>query len=257
MELIKAIIVDDKALGIEVIKEYLSCYPDFEIVAECQNYLAARKDILHHKPDVVFLDIDLDSPEGSGIDLVTELEPQRSIASIIIFMTRFDRKFGGVYAKEVGIRFSTAFLPKPISPRQIDKTITEIRHILSQRKNTKSYFDNNLISIKDGRNTYYVKPEDVFYAETLDTPNYISVKILSRAKKLTLQYSITKFMNDVLRSDMFFKVGGGKMINLEYLTQTTQNRGKYSCLIRSEDFDEEKVFDISQKMYSKLSNIQR
>ena len=52
-------VADDEELARRVIREYLEKVPEMEIVAECANGLEAVKAVAEHKPDVIFLDVQM------------------------------------------------------------------------------------------------------------------------------------------------------------------------------------------------------
>ena len=66
---IKTIIVDDEQPSREALANYISEYcPTLDVVAECNSAIIAFKSIVEHKPQLVFLDIEM--PKGSGFDLL-------------------------------------------------------------------------------------------------------------------------------------------------------------------------------------------
>ena len=60
---------------------------DFEVVGQCANGREALAAITQHKPDVVFLDIQM--PGLSGFDVLTQL-PQESLP-VVVFVTAYDQ----------------------------------------------------------------------------------------------------------------------------------------------------------------------
>jgi len=56
---ITAIVVDDEELARGVIREMLHPHPEIELVAECANGFEAVKAVTQHKPDLLFLDIQM------------------------------------------------------------------------------------------------------------------------------------------------------------------------------------------------------
>ena len=80
----KVIIIDDEPLARSIVLEYLENYPELEVVAECNNGYEGVKAILQHKPDLIFLDIQM--PKISGFEMLELLD---SVPSVI-FATAFD-----------------------------------------------------------------------------------------------------------------------------------------------------------------------
>ena len=53
----KVLIIDDEPLARGLIKEYLLDFPQFDLVAECQDGFEGLKAIQQYQPDLIFLDI--------------------------------------------------------------------------------------------------------------------------------------------------------------------------------------------------------
>lgn len=83
--MLTCIAVEDEPLALKRLKEYIGKVPYLELIAEFDNSLKALAFIHSHKPDVLFLDIQMD--ELSGITLIEGLNyrPQ------VIFTTAFDQ----------------------------------------------------------------------------------------------------------------------------------------------------------------------
>src|SRR6267142_900402 len=55
----KALIVDDEELARHVIREFLQSHAEIEIAAECANGIEAVKAVAEHKPNLIFLDVQM------------------------------------------------------------------------------------------------------------------------------------------------------------------------------------------------------
>ena len=80
----KILIIDDEPLARSIVKEYLNAYPSFEIAAECNNGYEGVKAIQQHKPDLIFLDIQM--PKINGFEMLELVEESPSV----IFTTAYD-----------------------------------------------------------------------------------------------------------------------------------------------------------------------
>ena len=80
----KAILIDDEPLARGIVKEYLQHYTQIEIVEECSNGFEGLKAIQQHKPDIVFLDIQM--PKITGFEMLELLDEYPPI----IFTTAYD-----------------------------------------------------------------------------------------------------------------------------------------------------------------------
>jgi two-component system LytT family response regulator len=64
---IRTILVDDESLAIQGLKLRLEAHPDVEIVETCTNGREAIRAIKTHKPDLVFLDIQMPGFDGFSV----------------------------------------------------------------------------------------------------------------------------------------------------------------------------------------------
>lgn len=106
---IKVIVIDDEKLAQDIVKNYLK-EKDVEIVKVCSNGFEGIKSINEHKPDLVFLDIQM--PKINGFEMLELLDE----APTIIFTTAFDQYV--LKAFEVN---AIDYLLKPFSQDRFDE----------------------------------------------------------------------------------------------------------------------------------------
>ncbi len=108
----RAILIDDEPLSREIVKAYLSAYPDVVVVEECNDGFEGVKAIYQHKPDLIFLDIQM--PKINGFEML-ELVDQ---PPAVIFTTAFDE-----YAIRAFEANATDYLLKPFSEERFRKAM--------------------------------------------------------------------------------------------------------------------------------------
>ena len=101
---LRAVIVDDEELARALLREYVESSPGIEIVAECANGFEAVKAIAEHKPDLVFLDVQM--PKLDGFEVLELIG--RDVA--VIFVTAYDQ-----YAMKAFDAHAVDYLLKPFS----------------------------------------------------------------------------------------------------------------------------------------------
>ena len=116
---IRAVIVDDEELARGLLREYLKEAGGVEVAAECANGFDAVKAIAEHKPDLVFLDVQM--PKLDGFEVLELIDS--SIA--VIFVTAYDQ-----YAMRAFDANAVDYLLKPFSADRFRKAIDRVRQRL-------------------------------------------------------------------------------------------------------------------------------
>ncbi|ABC77073.1 protein-glutamate methylesterase/protein-glutamine glutaminase [Syntrophus aciditrophicus] len=82
MSKIKVLVVDDSAIVRKIFTEELSKYPDIEVVGSAPDPFVARDKIVHLKPDVITLDIEM--PRMDGLTFLKKLMRHYPLPAIIV-----------------------------------------------------------------------------------------------------------------------------------------------------------------------------
>jgi DNA-binding LytR/AlgR family response regulator len=98
---IRAVIVDDEPLTRERVRDLATRSEGITVVAEGSNGLQALDLIAFHKPDLIFIDVEM--PELNGFGVISELNDD--LVPAIIFITAYEH-----YAKK-GVRRRRCGLP--------------------------------------------------------------------------------------------------------------------------------------------------
>ncbi|TDR80709.1 two-component system response regulator BtsR [Paludibacterium purpuratum] len=119
------LIVDDEPLAREELRVQLSAETDIAVIGECANAIEAIAAIHRHKPDVVFLDIQM--PRISGLEMLGMLDPEH--APHIVFLTAYED-----YALKAFEENAFDYLLKPSEPARLTKTLDRLRKALGTRQ---------------------------------------------------------------------------------------------------------------------------
>ncbi|RDV26019.1 DNA-binding response regulator [Alteromonas aestuariivivens] len=117
---IKTIVVDDEPLARKGLKARLERHADIEIVAECQNGLDAVSMISQHRPDLVFLDIQM--PGLNGFQVIHKLRELNQPIPMIIFVTAYDS-----YAIKAFDVHALDYLLKPADDERLAAALEKVR----------------------------------------------------------------------------------------------------------------------------------
>lgn len=122
---LKVVLADDEPLAMDRLRELLQAIPDLEILAECGDGLQTLSALQTHKPDLLFLDIQM--PELDGFEVLEALDPEAM--PLVIFATAYDR-----YALRAFESRALDYLLKPFSRARLQEAVERARQSLEQRR---------------------------------------------------------------------------------------------------------------------------
>ncbi len=122
---IRTILVDDEPLAIQGLQLRLAPHEDVEIIETCLNGREAIRAIKTHKPDLVFLDIQMPGFDGfSVIQGLMEVEPP-----LFVFVTAYqDHAIRAFEAQAMD------YLLKPVDEQRLADTLDRVRQRLAEKR---------------------------------------------------------------------------------------------------------------------------
>ena len=117
------LVVDDEELARQVLRELLCAHPEIEVVAECRNGLEAVKAVAEHKPDLLFLDVQM--PKLTGFDVLELIAPDVPV----IFVTAYDE-----YAMRAFEVHAVDYLLKPVGKERLAAALQRVKVRTSEKK---------------------------------------------------------------------------------------------------------------------------
>jgi two-component system LytT family response regulator len=209
----KALIVDDEDLARGLLREMLSTHPEIEIAAECGNGMEAVKAAAEHKPNLLFLDVQM--PKLTGFD-VLELIDRAGVA--IIFVTAFDQ-----YAMKAFDVHAVDYLLKPFSRERFEAALLRAKsqegkkqvdaaELVAASRPSGQYAER--IVVKDGTKVSLIAVNKLDYAEALD--DYVS--LVSEGKRHLKQQTISG-LELALDPALFVRIHRSYIVNLERVTR--------------------------------------
>lgn len=212
--MINAVIIDDEPLARSIVKEYLQSHKNITVLQECNDGFEGVKAIAQHKPDVIFLDIQM--PKITGFEMLELIDTPPSV----IFTTAFDE-----YAIKAFEAHAVDYLLKPFSKERFDKAIDKC---LEQIKNNKA--KDNLhrltenavkqpeeqtrVVVKNGSNIKIIPVGDINYIEAYDDYVKIFTKDGYSLKKKTMNY-----FEQTLDVAQFVRVHRSYMVQVAQITK--------------------------------------
>lgn len=232
---IRALIVDDEALARGRMRKLLAQEPDLEIVGECSNGPEALASIAQHRPNLVFLDVQM--PEVSGFDVLRALPEQNRPA--VIFVTAHDQH--AIEAFEVN---ALDYLLKPFTQARLLAAVQRARQQLSAQDTstlnrrlteflkasapaTPVYL--HRIAVKNANQTLFIRVEDIDFIES--AANYA---VLQTAKENHVIRDTLNNLEAKLSPRLFLRISRSVIVNLERIKgiQSTP-RGEYVVVLHS------------------------
>ncbi|HEY6944587.1 MAG TPA: response regulator [Candidatus Acidoferrum sp.] len=204
----RALIVDDEELARHIIRELLQPHAEIEIVAECGNGFEAVKASAEHKPDLIFLDVQM--PKLSGFDVLELIGPD----PLVIFVTAYDQ-----YAMRAFDVHAVDYLLKPIGKQRFEEALARAKGRLGEKMPTAQelaaaarppqQFLERLV-VKDGTKVTLIPVPKLDYAEAQD--DYVA--LASQGKKHLKQQTITS-LEACLDPKGFVRIHRSYIVNLE------------------------------------------
>ncbi|PZX47071.1 LytR/AlgR family response regulator transcription factor [Algoriphagus chordae] len=238
--MIKTLIIDDEPLAASIVQEFLAGFPQFELVAVCQNGFQGLKAIQEHKPDLIFLDVQM--PKITGFEMLELLDEPPAV----IFTTAFDE-----YALQAFDAMAIDYLLKPFSQERFGQAIEKFMG--QQGGNEGSIQRLNELAEKRNRLVVRVKNEikiipthEVSFFEAED--DYIAIHTASGKflKKMTM-----KSLEEALDPAKFARVHRSYLVNLNEISKIEPyERDNYMVLLRGGD----KV-PVSKTGYARLRQV--
>ncbi len=211
---IRAVIVDDEDLARQLLREYLKGEHDVEIVAECANGFAAVKAVSEHKPDLMFLDVQM--PKLDGFEVLELVD--REVA--VVFVTAFDQ-----YAMKAFDAAAVDYLLKPFGPDRLQTALQRVRRRLGENQQMPVAADLKVaarapdqyterIVVKDGARVQIIPVGKLDYAEAQD--DYVA---LHSEKKSYLKQQTISSLEAALDPARFVRVHRSFIVNLERIAK--------------------------------------
>ncbi|WP_131537325.1 LytR/AlgR family response regulator transcription factor [Pedobacter nototheniae] len=225
--MIRTILIDDEPLARDIVKHYLSDYKDIEIIAECNDGFEGLKAISSHKPDLIFLDIQM--PKISGFEMLELVENKPAV----IFTTAFDEF--AIKAFEVN---AVDYLLKPIDKTRFDQAMQKLPSRLNQSENTEAVLDaaalspaqNNRVVVKKDGVIKIIPVADINYLEADDDYVKLSTVDGSFYKNKTMS-----FFEQTLDATQFIRIHRSYIINLAQVTKIElKEKDSYVVLLKSD-----------------------
>jgi two-component system, LytTR family, response regulator len=205
---ITALIVDDEDLARLVLRDLVQTHSEITIAAECSNGFEAVKAVAEHKPDLIFLDVQM--PKLSGFDVLELIGTDTAV----IFVTAYDQ-----YAMRAFEVHAVDYLLKPIGRERFEAALVRAKSRISEKlppapelaaaaRPPRQFLDR--IVVRDGTRVTLIPIRKLDYAEAQD--DYVA--LASEGKKHLKQQTIAS-LEACLDPEQFVRVHRSYVVNFE------------------------------------------
>ena len=212
MKKVRTLVVDDEELARQVLRELLGAHSEIEVVAECRNGLEAVKAVAEHKPDLLFLDVQM--PKLTGFDVLELIGPDVPV----IFVTAYDE-----YAMKAFEVHAVDYLLKPVGKERLAAALQRVKSSQAEKPPAAAelaaaarpagQYAERLV-VKDGTRVTLIPVEKLDYAEAQD--DYVA--LASEGRKHLKQQTIAS-LEAALDPRLFVRIHRSYVVNLERVTR--------------------------------------
>jgi two-component system, LytTR family, response regulator len=222
---IRTLIADDEELARRGLRALSRRCEDLELVGECRNGRETVDAIHRHRPDLVFLDVQM--PGKTGFDVISAIEDAHR--PHVVFVTAYDR-----FALRAFEVHALDYLLKPVNEERFDAALARVRWAMSHATDNamtqevrSATADMDRLPIKvDGR-IVVIRVADIDWIEA--DRDYVSVKV--GAKTWLMRETIAALELRLALSG-FVRIHRSTLVNAERVKELRpQDKGEYTVVL--------------------------
>lgn len=218
MGLVRSLLIDDESYARQNLRRVIDvACPEIRVVGEADSVKSGKDAIRSLKPDLVFLDVEMN--DGEGFDLLRQLP---DIPFRVIFVTAYEK-----YALRA-IRFSALdFLLKPVQKEDLLAAIAKLKNVHGpdyQRKinllmGNRPSPTRIALPVIDGY--VFIDVESVIRCEA--DGNYTRF-FLDNGEKIMVTRTLKEY-EDILEAAGFFRLHHSHLVNLQSIVRYKKGEG--------------------------------
>ncbi len=249
---IDVLIIDDESRARDGLKNQLEVLGNpVNILAEGGSVAEGYELIKKHKPDLVFLDIEM--TDGNGFDLLRQIG---EIDFIVVFVTAFDQ-----YAIQA-IKFSALdYLLKPLDPDELDEVLKKAYESFDQKENAKKVQNllvNSELENPNDRKLAIKCVDSIKYLRIDDISHFVAdgsyTKICMKDGKSILASKMLKYFEQTLSDfSQFLRIHRSSMVNLKYVEEYQYSSGGSVLMVTGQNLYPSE--DRKKKLLNKLNQL--
>jgi two-component system LytT family response regulator len=227
---INAIIIDDEPRAVKMLQAIIddTCADEVTVLATCQDLAEGVKAIKKHKPNLVFLDIDM--PGYSGLQIL-DFFNEDEIDFDIVFTTAYNE-----YALQAFRLSAIDYILKPIQPELIREAVKRVIKKHNKEENILKFstLKQNLelgghkkIAVAIGQTIKFIDINDIV---VIKADGAYSEIVLSDESKYLISKNLKHFEDLLNFSDAFIRVHKSYLVNANFVSEYIKSDGGYLLL---------------------------
>ena len=229
---IRTVIADDEPLARNKLRLLLSAEAGIEVVEECRNGAETIAAVHAHKPDLLFLDIQM--PDADGFEVLGKISPEEM--PVAIFTTAYDQ-----FAIRAFEARALDYLLKPFDQERLHHSIERVRaeflkshgsdlahRILDALAQGRQSTDRRLV-IKAGGRVVFIDVDEIHWVEA--AANYVKLKT---EKDSYLLREAIGHVSERLDPHQFIRIHRSTIVNAKQIKELQPcNSGEYIVVLKS------------------------
>ncbi len=233
---LRTLIVDDEPLARERVRMMLGMHDDMAVVGECGDGQQAITAIREHRPDLVFLDVQMPGVDGFGVLRALEGDT----LPYVVFVTAYDQ-----YALRAFEVHALDYVLKPFNAERFSQALQRARTTIMRRAETDGSVDEGRlrslvasltaeqrekqrIVVKSSGRVFFVKVDDIDWIEA--EGNYVRLHMGAQSHLLR---ETMKGMETVLDASQFIRIHRSTIVNADRIRELQPLfHGEYAVILR-------------------------
>jgi two-component system, LytTR family, response regulator len=223
--MIRCVLVDDEIQSLVMMEWLLKTYaPQVKIEALCSDAQKGIEEIKRHRPDLVFLDIEM--PHMNGFDMLEQFD---ELFFDVVFTTAYDQ-----FAIKAFRYSALNYLLKPVDPDDLKETIRRVEHrkmvplkeqmdVLMQSIREAGRQPLARIALTTADGMLFVATEEIVFCES--DSNYTTV-VMKGGQKILVSKTL-KDIDETLSGNNFYRIHNSFLVNLNHIKKYVRGDGGY------------------------------
>jgi two-component system LytT family response regulator len=220
MKKIRALLIEDEPGALKALRGMLTEYcPQIEISGEAMSIEEAMKEMARIKPELIFLDIEL-QPSGDGFDFL-------NLATQFKFGVIFTTAYPQHAVKAINIVQPWAYLIKPFSVDSLLKAVTVAQLKITEGqiadRKAQRYGHQGIIIQDNRKGNIVLKVQEILYCKSDRATIEIFIQRYNKTER-HIVYNTLKDFEDQLPDTLFCRTHHSYIVNLAFIDRYEGSR---------------------------------